>query len=145
MVIATSTSFDDLPAFFEPKAPQPILPVLIAQTEVGRMFSPSKLLAQEQIGPSPTRSRSRFKSTFNHSGIRITGRKKTPGITAADDPHVDSSDSEPLKTDSSDESDDSEEGLIPKPDGEAGRPGCGGYNLEDELGWKKSEFRKFKV
>ena len=58
MVIATSTSFDDLPAFFEPKAPQPILPVLIAQTEVGRMFSPSKLLAQEQIGPSPTHSRS---------------------------------------------------------------------------------------
>jgi len=35
--------------------------------------------------------------------------------------------------------------LIPKPDGEAGRPGRGGYNLEETLRWKKKEFKAVKV
>lgn len=34
---------------------------------------------------------------------------------------------------------------IPKPDGEVGRPGRGGYNLEVALGWQKEKFAKVKV
>lgn len=35
--------------------------------------------------------------------------------------------------------------LIPKPPGEAGRPGRGGYNLVKEIGWHPRIFGKFKV
>ena len=34
---------------------------------------------------------------------------------------------------------------IPKPQGEAGRPNRGGYNLEDVLDWKQKDIDKFKV
>ncbi|KIM57177.1 hypothetical protein SCLCIDRAFT_29021 [Scleroderma citrinum Foug A] len=33
---------------------------------------------------------------------------------------------------------------IPKPSGEAGRPGRGGYNLQDQLGWSNEEFKTMK-
>jgi hypothetical protein len=35
--------------------------------------------------------------------------------------------------------------LIQKPDGEAGRPGRGGYNLEKVLDWKEPDLKAFKV
>lgn len=34
---------------------------------------------------------------------------------------------------------------IPKPSGEAGRPNCGGYNLERKLKWEKEVFEEIKV
>ncbi|KAI5988138.1 hypothetical protein EDC04DRAFT_2912605 [Pisolithus marmoratus] len=34
---------------------------------------------------------------------------------------------------------------IPKPNGEVGRPGRGGYNLKDQLGWGEDGFKKLKV
>jgi hypothetical protein len=34
---------------------------------------------------------------------------------------------------------------IPKPDGEAGRPNRGGYNLESALKWDTNRFKTFKV
>lgn len=34
---------------------------------------------------------------------------------------------------------------IPKPSGEAGRPNCGGYNLERKLRWEKEVFEEIKV
>ncbi|KAF8960569.1 hypothetical protein BDZ97DRAFT_1760684 [Flammula alnicola] len=43
-------SFQEVPPFFEPGAPPPTLPILIAQTEVGKMQSLTKLLAEEEIG-----------------------------------------------------------------------------------------------
>ena len=61
--------------FFEPGAPPPALPILIAQTEVGIVDTPCKLLAQEEIGSGPTvawsaRSSARYtpypKSTSKH-------------------------------------------------------------------------------
>lgn len=40
---------------------------------------------------------------------------------------------------------DTEEGLIPQPIGEAGRPGRGGYNFETQLAWNTKAFKKLKV
>ncbi|KAI6004952.1 hypothetical protein EDC04DRAFT_2908074 [Pisolithus marmoratus] len=34
---------------------------------------------------------------------------------------------------------------IPKPNGEVGQPGWGGYNLKDQLGWGKDGFKKLKM
>ena len=39
----------------------------------------------------------------------------------------------------------SDESKIPKPSGEPGRPGRGGYNLENTLGWSQKAFIKLKV
>ncbi|KAI6038370.1 hypothetical protein EDC04DRAFT_3141533 [Pisolithus marmoratus] len=33
---------------------------------------------------------------------------------------------------------------IPKPSGEVGQPGCGGYNLEEQLGWGEDSFKCLK-
>jgi len=56
MVLApsNSASFTTIPPFFEPGAPPPTSPILIAQTEVGIVDTPCKLLAQEEIGSGPT-------------------------------------------------------------------------------------------
>jgi hypothetical protein len=43
------------------------------------------------------------------------------------------------------ESADEGEELIPKPQGEAGRPGRGGYNLQETLGWSDIDYKKLKV
>ena len=37
------------------------------------------------------------------------------------------------------------DGLIPKPQGEVGRPGRGGYNLQEELGWSKQTYFRVNV
>ena len=36
-------------------------------------------------------------------------------------------------------------GKVPKPGGEVGRPGRGGYNLRNELGWEKAKYDAIKV
>ena len=36
-------------------------------------------------------------------------------------------------------------GTIPKPPGEVGRPGRGGYNLKQALAWPDKEFKRFRV
>lgn len=41
--------------------------------------------------------------------------------------------------------DDIQSGKIPKLNGEAGRLGRGGYNLEEKLGWGKNGFKQLKV
>lgn len=164
----------EISPYYEPGAPPPTLPILVAQTEIGMAQSPSKLLAQEEIGSGPTLSRlssgSRFtpypklalRRTPSHFPVRSTkpnsaihpqpGPKSAPPANTSS--QVVSSDAD---TDSSDESStDSEcgslsdvnsndEQLIPKPEGEAGRPGRGGYNLEETLAWDSKEYRKIKV
>jgi hypothetical protein len=40
---------------------------------------------------------------------------------------------------------DSKDSKIPKPEGKAGRPGCGGYNLEKALNWDAERFKNLKV
>ena len=42
-------------------------------------------------------------------------------------------------------SDDEDDGLIPKPNGEAQRPNSGGYNLKLKLGWDAKCFHSLKV
>ncbi len=45
----------------------------------------------------------------------------------------------------SEDGDNNEERKIPKPRGEPGRPGSGGYRLEDKLGWNKATFEAITV
>jgi hypothetical protein len=43
------------------------------------------------------------------------------------------------------EEDESDDGWIPKLQGEAGRPKCGGYTLKDALNWKAKDYKTLKV
>lgn len=46
---------------------------------------------------------------------------------------------------SSDDDPSDNDGRIPKPAGEPGRPGRGGYNLQDALDWNVKTFNSLKV
>ncbi|PPQ93401.1 LOW QUALITY PROTEIN: hypothetical protein CVT25_004684 [Psilocybe cyanescens] len=76
-------------------------------------------------------------------------RAPTPKRVAFnEDMNVDSSDSQ--SGDEEDEEDELESGselvkLIPKPKGEAGRPGSGGYNLQEELAWSERTYEAVVV
>ena len=150
MVLVPSASLTTIPPFFEPGAPPPMLPILIAQTEVGAVDTPVKLLAQEEIGSGPTVTRSSRYTTrytpYPRSVPKQHSYKHQPKLTS-DDPassENNATDSELMSdTDSDTDSDTSQ--LIPKPDGEAGRPGRGGYNLEEALKWEHKKYLRVKV
>src|SRR5260221_14173513 len=53
--LVSTPSLLTIPPFYEPGAPPPTLPILIAQTEVGNIEWPGKLLAQEDLGTGTAR------------------------------------------------------------------------------------------
>ncbi len=148
MVLLPSASLITIPPFFEPGAPPPTLPILIAQTELGFVDSPCKLLAQEEIGSGPTVARS-ARSSGRYSPYPKSASKRSLSSKAHNEDHDEGSDGDTSNSeltsinDTDSESDDSH--LIAKPDGEAGRPGRGGYNLEDALKWEHKKYLKVKV
>ena len=142
----TDSSFIDISPFFTPGAPPPTLPIPIAQTEIGRILSPGKLLAEEQIGPK-SKARRNIGARFSpYQQAKVTRferhRSQTPAKTSC---AAIASDAESKGSSDDDDDDDGDNKLIPKPEGEAGRPGRGGYNLEDKLGWRRKEFQQIKV
>ena len=146
MVFVSSASLTTIPPFFEPGAPPPTLPILIAQTEVGTLNTPSKLLAQEEIGSGPTVTRSSAhytpypklaKQLVNHA-------RKSHKQILHDDTHSEQDNMDSDMTSLTDSDSDASQ-LIPKPDGEAGRPGRGGYNLEEALKWEHKKYLRVKV
>jgi hypothetical protein len=145
MVVVPSASLTSIPPFFEPGAPPPTLPILIAQTEVGVVDAPCKLLAQEEIGSGPTVARSARSSARYTPYPKSASKQALPSKPRHNKgPDEDASDSELTSiSDTDSESDDSH--LISKPEGEAGRPGRGGYNLEEALKWEHKKYLKVKV
>ena len=152
------SSFSDIPPFFEPGMPPASFPLPIAQTEIGKMQSPGKLLAQEEIGPKSSNlhlknqfspyskpavqqpSISEVSTPSHHSG--------TPPATPSTKAPATPSNKAPLDSDSLSslsDLDEDEDSLISKPEGEAGRPGRGGYNIEETLSWKRKDFMRLKV
>jgi len=133
-------SFQEIPPFFEPGAPPLILSIPLAQTEIGKMQASDKLLAQEELPSSSCSTRERSKVRFNPFPSQSIKRTKKH-VSAESDSDSLSDLSSLTESDSEDEED---EELISKPEGEAGRPGRGGYNLENALGWPGKEYRQLK-
>jgi hypothetical protein len=147
--LVSTPSLLTIPPFYEPGAPPPTLPILIAQTDVGNIERPGKLLAQEDLGTGPAR---KYPSSSSHRFSpypKATSRRQHPKHSRSSTPrHRDLTPLTELDEDSESESSDSatsEDHLIPKPDGEAGRPGRGGYNLEEALGWEHKKYCRIKV
>jgi len=185
MAPATRTnggSFSDVPPFYEPGAPPPTLPILLAQTELVKNPTSNKLVAQQEIGGTrsgrrsvhfapyakPTgsrraqtndtrRSRSppRHDSKYSKPQKRhpISSRRATPSESESSDSESERGPDSDLASDKDDNDKDdndnddngSRSGVIPKPEGEAGRPGRGGYNLEESLEWRSKDYERLKV
>jgi len=154
MVLVSSASLTTIPPFFEPGAPPPTLPILLAQTEVGATDIPVKLLAQEEIGSGPTVARS-SRSMLRYHPYPKSTRKQHPSLKPQANPThdddapsgiaVNETDSELTSVTDSEIESESDTPLIPKPDGEAGRPNRGGYNLEKALEWEHKKYIRVKV
>lgn len=127
-------------AFYEPGAPPPPVPLLTHQTEL--YYSPTHsntLIVQEELPPNPITVKRHNVASLPREPVRFTADPLEDGRASSP------SDSGSFESSDSELTDLSDDGLIPKPDGEAGRPGRGGYNLETALNWNPKSFRKLKV
>lgn len=153
MDASRSASFSwDIPPFYDPAkssaAPQTSFPVLLAQTEIA-LQQPHKLLATQEIEPrsipGPDRhQRDRIRYDGPSSSSQSVPAKNPVATTKRKlSPESSSGSVSDMSQYSGYESD--ADGLIPKPPGEVGRPGRGGYNLKDILDWKENDYRRCKV
>ncbi|KAG1765475.1 hypothetical protein EV702DRAFT_1204571 [Suillus placidus] len=144
--------------FYEPEGPPQSLPLLTYHTE---MFCPMTLFVlvswQEEMAffthklkfteCMPTLS-CVFTTTLSHTATPIPSGLPPPKVAKAVSFSVEqiTQISQPVQmsTASSLSSIDSHEFKIPKPDGEAGHPSRGGYNLEKALKWDADCFKAFK-
>ncbi|KAI6095992.1 hypothetical protein F5141DRAFT_1067917 [Pisolithus sp. B1] len=138
-----------VPAFYDSKPH--LVPVLSSQVEIALLPGSAAARAETSRAATP-----RGKMPTATTSRVQTPRGQTPAPTpkgksvAIEFPSSDSEHSEGsfMPSESSLSSLESELGAgdkIPKPSGEAGQPGCGGYNLEDQLGWGEDGFKKLKV
>lgn len=154
--------------FFEPGAPPPTLPLLTCQTDLSYIpLRSATITACEELLPrsetpkaklhgSPAPSRGRSSSPYVKPVSKVKVLFAAPASPPDDDDaRSQSSASSALTNVSSDAPSrsvsrspspaDSSHDLIQKPDGEAGRPGRGGYNLQKTLNWHPKTFQKLQV
>ena len=132
---ASSTPFSPL---YEPGAPPPPLPLLTAQTDLKNPLRSSTLTNAEILPKRAVESQ----TTRRHTKVMLSHPSPSPGSDSP--PGSDTSGSD-LSEISESDSADLDDAKIPKPAGEAGRPGRGGYNLEVTLDWNPKAFKKLKV
>ena len=132
-----------VPAFFESSPPPPQLPLATAFTELSYNH-PTTVTAFQELPSHVTAS-----ATPPNNG---SSQDADDAIPPEDD---DAPNDDALEDDNASglsncahDSWEMEEGKIPKPSGESGRPHSGGYNLENVLaknGWDSKKFKKLKV
>jgi hypothetical protein len=138
-------SFTTVPPFYEAEPTPPLpLPLLMAQTDPLYCIPRNTLLVQEayRSGNHCIRHARRIDHPSTHP-YHHTARAQTPGVTArAWTPGMVARACTPGTKDDAD----GEPGRkIPKPPGEVGRPGRGGYNLEHAMQWSPENLEKLKV
>lgn len=141
--MASSTPFSP---FYEPGAPPPPLPLLTAQTDL--IDNPLRPLRLTNAEPLPRSGTARATTSAHPRLTKVTSSRCTsPPSDSSSDPNLSESGSDISELSDSDSSSDSGSAdvKIPKPPGEAGRPGRGGYTLEEALDWNSKTFKKLKV
>jgi hypothetical protein len=157
--------------FFEPGAPPPPLPSLTTQTELSYhttmlpKITAHERLPRKHFRTSPIRTTSATYAKANPPSSRPTfysytssGSRKQDVSSESDssqsfDSSSESSTSSSLSDSLSDSSDsekdqsdtDSDGAKLQRPQGEPGRPGRGGYNLDGAIGWNGQDLRRLKV
>ncbi|KAG0698979.1 hypothetical protein DFH29DRAFT_1002366 [Suillus ampliporus] len=143
-------------AFYRADGPPQQLPSLTYHTE---MLYPTALFIlispQEEMAFSTHTLRGHihtpsrvFTTTLFHATTPIPVRGSTPKVTKSvsflADEVSQNGEPEQMSMCSSIFSMESNDSKIPKPEGEAGRLGCGGYNLEKALNWDADRFKKLR-
>jgi hypothetical protein len=162
-----------VPAFYDVDESPPLLPLLSSQTEIcyhpmSRVFvsanedmTIAKLNVPQRVPilrATPAVPRASTPGPPRPSTplvVTVTGKPPVKAVTftssgPSESPQSDLEQSRhsPSPSESSLSSLESEVGdvgKIPKPNSEAGRPGRGGYNLEEQLGWGEDDFKTLKV
>ncbi|KAG1887549.1 uncharacterized protein F5891DRAFT_1199594 [Suillus fuscotomentosus] len=158
---------DAVPPFYdsEPSAPPPFPSMLTDQLELfGKVHRPSTtLIADEVLVPkasiivpiirassTPAPESELAKRSLKHSDRSFSPYSTKVAFTRSDSQTPKSLDSA-SSSDSLSDSDSttssvnlSEDSKIPKPAGEPGRPGRGGYTLREALDWNPKAYAKFK-
>lgn len=141
-----------VPAFFEPGAPPPPMPLLVIETDIVDLCPdvvPLRHLDIDMVKPMhivrvcPPPS----------SSLRHRSASAAPKPQSQDSDVANTSDDESPLSSLSDESDDDDEDMqlggdvieIPKPAGEVGRPNRGGYKLEGVMECSPGRMVLFKV
>lgn len=147
-------------AFVEPGPPPPPVPVLSSHVDLLSnativlcsrqdllffLTTPSPLHPGPAHRPTPAVVRATphappARATTPHPAVRGASQPPSTVDEGEDDSMSDAGSSESSLT-----SLESLGNKIPKPDGEPGRPGRGGYNLEAQLAWDSTTFSKLKV
>ncbi|KIM51282.1 hypothetical protein SCLCIDRAFT_143610 [Scleroderma citrinum Foug A] len=131
-----------VPAFTDPSLPLPVIPVLSSHIDL--VFTPPIILSsQEELVFIPAAPPTTVKLI-----PQPAHRKSTPQPAHHPVPESSSTDNNNMSDGASLESSltSIESGTIKisKPEGEAGRPGRGGYNLKAQLAWNPATFLKLK-
>jgi hypothetical protein len=135
-------------AFFEPGAPPPPLPLLTSRTELSyNTPPPAKTVAREELlqnsGPGRTIKPPTIHARVKAPQIRIRDERSDSESSSSDSSDSDSSESDSSEPALSEV--DSSDGRVQRPGGEPGRPGRGGYNLEEAVGWNGKDFKRLQV
>jgi hypothetical protein len=133
----------EIPPFCDRVSSPPTpLPLLTAQTDLlYAIASPPSLIAQEPL-PSSTSAPTLGFGNRVRSSRRSTphplpfGRTVSSTLRFALQPEAETRELNHFSESSS---------YVPKPVGEVSRPGRGGYNLADKLGWEAEEYEALKV
>jgi len=154
-----------VPAFYNSEESVHILPVLSSQVEMAYQptshvcVSACKEMTLTQLDVLTQESaEARVKTARARTPRAQTPREKTPthllsgskkpvtiDLPCSDSEHSEGSPAPSESSLSSIASEQEASDKIPKPSGEAGRPGRGGYNLEEQLGWGEEGFKALKV
>jgi hypothetical protein len=145
------------PPLYEPGAPPPALFVLTSQTDIfyNNPLRSSTVTANEELPPNLQTKRHRSVPPVSTASSLVRFHsvpvRQNDSICEDSDSSLTSlsnSGSDMGASDGegdTDESDEEGNNKIPKPPGEAGRPGRGGYTLRVALRWNTKDYKKLQV
>ncbi|PIL28286.1 hypothetical protein GSI_09574 [Ganoderma sinense ZZ0214-1] len=138
-----------IPVWYEPASPPTPHPLLASETDIPDLCFDVEPLCREEVDMAKrSAARVRTLKTVPVRAVTLDVLRSSP---EEDHPPLDVTDSvtdsDSDSTDSSEsasESQDDADMKIPKPSGEVGRPGRGGYSLEQVLNWNPRRMSEFK-
>jgi len=161
-----------VPPLHEPGSPPPPLPILATHTSITAIplslsginklaahntlpilrcrVDPAVLPSIRSATPNPPPTTPTWRSATPNLAVH-SGTTKSPTVrfrahTPSDNNDIsDISSLTSLPSNSDMDADESDDGRIPKPRGEAGRPQRGGYTLKAALNWKAKDYKTLKV
>ena len=142
VALSLEMSPTSVPAFTDPSLPLPVIPVLSSHIDL--VFTPPIILSSQEelvfIPAAPPTTVKLIPQPAHRKSTLQPAHHPVPESSSTDNNMSDGASLESSLT-----SIESGTIKISKPEGEAGRPGRGGYNLKAQLAWNPATFLKLKV